>query len=471
MTRLNIKNYTVFDEVSLDLVKGIHLVYGDNGTGKSSLLDSISWMVYGYNNKLNSKRGGGSVVKKGGNTCEVSLEYNNKTYYRKRIDRSIKTNINDIHALTPISYDIYKQVVHVDFLTTILQMTHGQKNNILGALSNIEALDNCSAKFKNDLVKIQAVYNSLLKEMYGIQGVIKEFKGIVGITTEDKFKESKTTLDMLSKKYEKCQTLKHHFNAQRQHNDHVMKTLVQHRQCPCCSQTINSSYAKNQILNLEKTSRTALEHIESVSLDIKELKEEIQKHETLVRDYNDYLKIQAKMQQITDIDARLQKTSKEISIYKKWYGFFSSADNEGIKASLANMYTNYLENYLNELRHLFNIDGLHIKFDEGMINIAIDRIPYELQGAGIRKRIDVMLCLALRQLIIYLKGDLGICNYLVMDELFSGLDDKGIHNILDLLQLVDFDYPTYIISPKFIDYSWDSTIEIKGKGKTIINNR
>ena len=104
---------------------------------------------------------------------------------------------------------------------------------------------------------------------------------------------------------------------------------------------------------------------------------------------------------------------------------------------------------------------MQIDWECGILNILINGIPYEYHGNGIKRRLDILLSLAMRQLVIYLKGNLGICNYLVMDELFNNLDTKGIDDTLELLKMIDISYPTYVISPRYVDFEWDSVIEIK----------
>jgi DNA repair protein SbcC/Rad50 len=47
ITTLSLKNYRVFADLELELPAGLVGVYGVNGAGKSSLLESITWALYG----------------------------------------------------------------------------------------------------------------------------------------------------------------------------------------------------------------------------------------------------------------------------------------------------------------------------------------------------------------------------------------------------------------------------------------
>ena len=48
ITRLGLRNYRVFeDAVDLELPPGLVGIYGANGSGKSALLESITWALWG----------------------------------------------------------------------------------------------------------------------------------------------------------------------------------------------------------------------------------------------------------------------------------------------------------------------------------------------------------------------------------------------------------------------------------------
>ena len=115
---------------------------------------------------------------------------------------------------------------------------------------------------------------------------------------------------------------------------------------------------------------------------------------------------------------------------------------------------------MKNLQSLFDFD-MRLNWEDNNLDIYVDNIPYDWHGNGIKRRIDILLCLAMRQLITYLKGDLGICNYLIMDELFNNLDSRGIIDTLELLKVLDISYPTYVISPRYVDFEWNSETEIK----------
>ncbi|MFQ5834347.1 MAG: AAA family ATPase [bacterium] len=463
---LKLENYACFDKTELTMQKGLHLIHGDNGMGKSSLVESIGWCIWQYNNKLDSKKGISSVIKKGSPFCKVSLNTGAQIFYRERTITQSRTNIKDIDELTPISYDIYRQIVHVNFSTAIMQMTSGKKNNLLSALSNSEVINGCANKLNKDCSDLRSIYNEYLKEMYGIQGVIKEFKG----TPASKFEADYDTklrlqIDNLSYTLKDHQGNKNKFTAQKCQKDNAVSILSDNNTCPNCLQPIREDYKEHQLSILKK--------------DIANLHSAIAKFEHLigrnVKKLNDlrvdldhyiyYQKVQDKINTMTTIEDEIKKLDKKIEIHKKWYDFFSSNGSRGAKAALANVYTQYIEEFIRNLQNVFDFD-LKLNWEDNTLTIFVNTIPYEYQGNGIKRRLDVLLSLALRQLVVYLKGDLGICNYLVMDELFNNLDSKGIEETLELLKMVDISYPTYIISPRYVDFDWDSTIEVnEGKIK------
>ena len=68
--RLILKNFKCWQNKIIDInTKGVHLISGESGKGKSSILDGIYFCLYGELKK---------IVKYGSKSCEVSLEYENK---------------------------------------------------------------------------------------------------------------------------------------------------------------------------------------------------------------------------------------------------------------------------------------------------------------------------------------------------------------------------------------------------------
>jgi DNA repair protein SbcC/Rad50 len=68
LTTIRLKNYRVFSELELEIPPGLVGIYGPNGAGKSSLLESITWALYG---KARTAKG---EIRTSGSSGECSVE-------------------------------------------------------------------------------------------------------------------------------------------------------------------------------------------------------------------------------------------------------------------------------------------------------------------------------------------------------------------------------------------------------------
>lgn len=455
--KLVMENFGCFDKAELEMPNGLHLIHGQNGQGKSTLACAISWLLYNYNDKLDSKQNISSVIKRGQSYCKVSFD----SWYRYRDKTKNETNIKDVSKLTPISYDIYRQIVHVNFATSILQMTSGKKNNLLSTLSDSDVINDCANKLKKDCTELQTIYNQYVKEMYEIQGVVKEFTGIPNNEYKDfSVEDMNIKISDVQNIINDYQENRNKLVAEKNHTSHVINILNNNKLCPNCLQSIEDNYKNIQVDKLNDEMGVLHNRIQVLNLNIESNIKQLYNLELNLGNYSKWCKVQDKIALLTEIETKIKKLDKEIDIHKKWYEFFSSSGSKGAKASLANTYIKYLEEYIRNLQNIFDFN-LILNWEDDVLSILIDNIPYELQGNGIKRRLDILLSLALRQLVIYLKGDLGICNFLVLDELFNNLDTKGIEDTLELLKVLNISYPTYVISPRYVDFEWNSTIEVK----------
>ena len=55
ITRVRLRNYRVYEELDLELPPGLVGIYGSNGTGKSTLVESIRWTLYGRGRTANDE--------------------------------------------------------------------------------------------------------------------------------------------------------------------------------------------------------------------------------------------------------------------------------------------------------------------------------------------------------------------------------------------------------------------------------
>lgn len=95
-------------------------------------------------------------------------------------------------------------------------------------------------------------------------------------------------------------------------------------------------------------------------------------------------------------------------------------------------------------KEVFETELLSFTLDENYINIAYDNKPYENLSGGEKQKVDIIIQLALREL---LSNQLNIhSNILVVDECFDNLDTIGCQKILNLISNLDDVSSVFIIT-------------------------
>lgn len=72
--RVEMGNFTAYTEASLDTAGGIYALVGDNGAGKSSIVDAVLWCLYGEASK-GGVRELDNYVRRGAQECRVAVEF------------------------------------------------------------------------------------------------------------------------------------------------------------------------------------------------------------------------------------------------------------------------------------------------------------------------------------------------------------------------------------------------------------
>ncbi len=91
ITTLSIKNYALIENISIDLRKGLTVITGETGAGKSIIIDSIDLLL--------GARASTSIIRTGTNSCTITAEFN------------ISKNINVKNILSELSIDIDDDII------------------------------------------------------------------------------------------------------------------------------------------------------------------------------------------------------------------------------------------------------------------------------------------------------------------------------------------------------------------------
>jgi len=175
---LSIKHFLIFDDYEVDIDKGLTVIEGDNGTGKSTLLRCIFWLLYG-----------GNVLDK--QKTEVSLSNENKwqimrASHPKRLITKIKEkSYNDDVAQEVINRTFGKK----DFFETCFFLNQGSRCSFFTSTDR-EKKEMLNLFFE-DLSDLQPVGDRLLNE----ETIIKKesHKAIIAF---DDFCETVSDLDL-----------------------------------------------------------------------------------------------------------------------------------------------------------------------------------------------------------------------------------------------------------------------------------
>src|SRR5437667_7260280 len=91
LTKLRLRNYRVYEELDLELPPGLLGIYGSNGAGKSSLVESIRWVLYGRGRTANEE-----IRTSGVNAdcvAEVEFEHEGHLYVVRRTISGVSSTV------------------------------------------------------------------------------------------------------------------------------------------------------------------------------------------------------------------------------------------------------------------------------------------------------------------------------------------------------------------------------------------
>ena len=167
ITSLNIRNYALIENLNIDFTKGLTVITGETGAGKSIIIDSIDLLL--------GQRANSSIIRTGANSCvisatfdisknikaknvlaDLSIEYENEIIIRRQIDISAKSKayINDIPVSVSSLLNIGKYLV--DFYAQ-------NKSNMLFEESYQRQIIDIIAGNCNLLNKLSVKYDELEK--------------------------------------------------------------------------------------------------------------------------------------------------------------------------------------------------------------------------------------------------------------------------------------------------------------------
>ena len=169
LTSLSVKNYALIENITIDFKKGLTVITGETGSGKSIIIDSIDLLL--------GARASTSVIRTGTNSCTISAEFDisknnnvknilselsidcdNEIIIRRQIDSTGKSKsfINDISVSVNTLSNIGKYLVdfYAQHKSNMLFEQSYQRQIVDNIADNSDLLEKLSVKY-DELEKLK----------------------------------------------------------------------------------------------------------------------------------------------------------------------------------------------------------------------------------------------------------------------------------------------------------------------------
>lgn len=160
ITKLKLTNFRNYEKVEIEFQKGVNIIVGDNGVGKTNLVESIDYLTLGKSFKTNDET---EMIRFNQEFARIELDFcekekNNITSIISKQGKRILYNDIDLKRLSELS----GKLVDVLFVPEDVSFFRDSPNNRRRFLDiNISSLN---SKYLNDL----SLYKKLLKERNAI---------------------------------------------------------------------------------------------------------------------------------------------------------------------------------------------------------------------------------------------------------------------------------------------------------------
>ncbi len=212
--RIFLRNFGSHVGTELSFSDGINAIIGENGAGKTTILEAISYALYprSIRNQDNLIRSGSSGLRvelefeldghlylivrerKKGNESSALL-YELLDGKRKLIQRDQSKVSKQVESLLGIGRETFLQAIYVKQgeIAGLLEQTPAKRKELIGKLLGIEALEGIWEELKNVISKLDTKIYSIESEMRGIGDVFKEEASLLGEL--ERLKEDKMALE------------------------------------------------------------------------------------------------------------------------------------------------------------------------------------------------------------------------------------------------------------------------------------
>ena len=376
------------------------LIIGENGSGKSTILDALTFGLFGKPFRSINKSQLINTINEKGLIVEIDFSIGNKKFL---VRRGIKPNIFEIlqdgklldqlanirdyqeyleKVILKLNYKSFTQIVLLGSSTfepfmqlkqsdrraivedlldiqifssmnTILKQKNSELKNDMGTLEIEKGLHNQNIKIQEDYIKrlqedSQSVISQKEKEIKQFESKRKTAKDTMAalnseIGTLGKKMLNEDSAKKKSSEYEKVQSqieLKLH-NAEKE-----LEFYENNSTCSTCKQVIDDEFKKEKLIDISKKIDDKKDGLDKLQSEIdslgKTLKEYREIGENLVEKHKEFVVIQSKIDSIGD---NIERTQKEITSLKNKKKLDNSVEDElkVLKENLEECMRDYVE--------------------------------------------------------------------------------------------------------------------------------
>ena len=231
---------------------------------------------------------------------------------------------------------------------------------------------------------------------------------------------------------------------------------------------------KDNLNKITKAQQSAKELYAELNNSLGKATQEYIRLETLSTNYDKLVKNKEKLEKtIADLKQQLKNIESQIIVDTEHTQVITNLISLAKREFRGILLENVI-NYINQRvsyysKSVFDSDALSFSLNENYIDIVYDGKYYEALSGGEKQKVDIIIQLALRDL---LSSQLGITsNILVIDEIFDFLDTKGCQKILSVITNLSNIESVFIISHHINDLSisYDSELIVE-KGEDGISH-
>ena len=396
----------VFTEIDLNTHQTV-LIVGDNGAGKSTILDALSFVLFGKAfRKINKPQLLNSITQKG-LVVEVEFSIASNEY---KIVRGIKPGVFQVFQndnllnqsaemkdyqeilekqILKVNHKSFCQVVILGSATfqPFMQLSAWQRREIIEDLLDLQIFTTMNNLLKNKLMfnnelinqcssnrklideKIKLIKQHLLEIQSNNQQLIEEKDQLISETTvqitkldndylelENKRKELENSVEeepKISKKVKQLTELKHQIQARRSLIDKDINFFKKHENCPTCTQAISADFREMTVSNKQNEIETIDSGLDQLIKQYEETNNRLNQIMEIRDQINtqkmDIHKVKTKINSLIDYRSNLEQEIKKI--------FVKKAENEDNRISDLEKELKEIEIKYNDLSEDKNVMG------------------------------------------------------------------------------------------------------------------